>query len=564
MKKVILSLIILATPSIIKKTKPLFGQRYFSIFYRTGGPVKNTHLSPARSPFFFLNIKKSHCLNICFIILMILSLFSCEKELDKTPIIGELESNFYKDEGDAINALNAAYDPLQYNYTTSVYHFRWFYGDFASDDAIKGGSGVTDQPQLEDISQLRATPSNIHLNATWTAKYVGIYRTNLVLENVPNIEADKIDEGVRQRILAEAKFLRAYYYFELVTMFGGVPLVDKILSPSEYNQPRATAAEIWNFIETDLTEAIAVLPFRSEYAAETDLGRATKGAANALLAKTYLYQSKWMEAETAASEVINSGQYSLNENYADIFLKSGENGPGSIFEIQRSPLGGGYWGDVNGANEGNLANVYQLPRGQFGGWGFNIPTQDFVDEFEEGDPRLIATVFQEGETMGDRGVFIKSATGFDHDYYPKKFFVSRSEHEEINTGDPSMNGESNDRIIRYSDLLLMYAEAAFHNGNEGAALDAVNQVRARARRGESPFILPDVVAGGQQLLEAIWHERRVELGLEGSRFFDLVRQGNAAEKLGPLGFQTGKNELWPIPQQQIDLSNGVLTQNIGY
>ena len=500
---------------------------------------------------------------ILLLFLPIMLLMSCEKQLDKLPKIGELETNFYLTEQDAINALAAAYDPLQYNYTTRVYHFRWFFGDFPSDDATKGGSGVTDQPQLEDIATFVTTPNNIYMNADWVGKYIGVYRANLVLENIPNIPDDAIDENLRQRILAEARFLRAYFYFDLVTMFGGVPIVDKILDPSEYNQPRATEEEVWTFIEDDLKAAIENLPYRSEYVGE-ELGRATKGAAEALLAKSYVYQSKWAEAQTMAENVVNSGEYSLNENYENIFTKAGENGPGSIFEIQRSPLGGGYWGDVNGANEGNLTNVYQLPRGQFGGWGFNIPTQDFVDEFEQDDPRLSATVFREGDEMGDRGIFTKAATGFDHDYYAKKYFVNRSEHEEINIGDPSMNGESNDRIIRYADLLLMHAEAAYHNGQEGVAQNSLNLVRERARRGGSPFLLPDVTAGGTELLEAIWHERRVELGLEGIRFFDLVRQGNAPQVLGVLGFQQGKHEHFPIPQQQIDLSNGTLTQNPGY
>ena len=496
-----------------------------------------------------------------FTCITLLLLISCEKELDKLPLLGELESNFYKTETDALNALSAAYDPLQYNYTNSVYHFRWFFGDFASDDAIKGGSGTFDQPQLEAISTLLTTPNNIHINADWTGKYIGVYRCNLVLEKIPTIDKEALDDNLKARILAEARFLRAYYYFELVTTYGGVPLVESLLSPSEYNQARATATEIWDFIEQDLLAAIPDLLLRGEYGAE-DLGRATKGSAQSLLTKSYVYQSKWSEAQAMAENVINSGQYSLDENYQNIFTKSGENGPGSIFEIQRSPLGGGYWESVNGANEGNLANIYQLPRGQFGGWGFNIPQQDFVDAFEAEDPRLKASVFMVGDTLGDRGVFTKAATGFDHDYYAKKYFVNRSEHEEINIGDPSMNGESNDRVIRYADLLLFHAEAAYHSGQETVAQNSLNMVRARARRGASPFVLPDVYAGGQELLDAIYNERRVELGLEGIRFFDLVRQGRAGEILS--GFQVGKHEVFPIPQQQIDLSNGVLIQNSGY
>ncbi len=502
---------------------------------------------------------KNFALVICTALLMV----SCNKNLDKLPVIGELDTNFYQNEQDALSALTAAYDPLQYNYTTIVYHFRWFFGDFPSDDAIKGGSGQTDQPQLEEIATYFATPSNIHLNADWTAKYIGIYRANIVLEKVPEIPQSEINEDIRQRILAEAKFLRAYYYFDLVTMYGGVPLITKVLSPSEYNQPRASANAIWTLIEQDLTEAAEVLPEKSEYSA-SDIGRATKGAALGLLTKAYIYQSDWVSAQKTAEDLINSGEYSLGADFDEIFVKDGENGPGSIFEIQRSPLGGGYWGSVNGSNEGNLTNIYQIARGQFGGFGFNIPQQSLVDEFETGDPRLSSTVFRVGDTMGDRGVFTKAATGFDHDYYAKKYFVSRSEHEEINIGDPLMNGESNDRILRYADLLLMHAEAAYHNGQEGVARTSLNAVRERARRNANPGILPDVNASGQQLLDAIYHERRVELALEGLRFFDVVRQGRGPEVFGPLGFIAGKHEVFPIPQQQISLSNGTLTQNPNY
>ncbi len=492
---------------------------------------------------------------------LLLGFFSCEDELNKLPIVGELESNFYKTEGDAINAVTAAYDPLQYNYTNEVYHFRWFIGDFASDDAIKGGSGVTDQPQLEELSTFLGTPNNIHLNANWTADYIGIYRCNLVLENVPGIEDENFDENLRERLLAEARFLRAFYYFDLVTIFGNVPLVDRTLSPSEYNQPNAEEALIWDFIEEDLTAASLILPLKSQYPLSS-LGRATKGAAQGLLLRSYLYQSKWTEAQTVAEEIINSGEYSLAEDYENIFKKAGENGPGSVFEIQRSPLGGGFWGNVNGSNEGNLANVYQIARGAFGGWGFNIPTQDFVDEFETGDIRLNASVFMVGDTMGDRGIFTKTAAGADHDFYPRKFFVNRSEHEEINIGDPSQNGESNDRIIRYSDVLLMHAEASFHMGQEDAARASLNAVRERASRTSAQALAP-VTSSGNQLLNAIYHERRVELGLEGLRFFDVVRQGRAAEVFGSEGYQDFQR-LFPIPQQQIDLSNGVLVQNPGY
>ncbi|RMF22957.1 MAG: RagB/SusD family nutrient uptake outer membrane protein [Bacteroidetes bacterium] len=489
-----------------------------------------------------------------------LSALSCEKEfLERKPIIGVTVDNFYRTADDAIAAVNAAYAALQFELSPAG-HFRWFWGDIMSDDAVKGGSGDNDVFDLLLLETFQGPTNTDLLEAEWGADYEGIYRANVVLENVPQIE---MDEQLKARILGEAKFIRAWFYYNLVTLFGGVPLVDHVLAPSEYNLPRNSAEEIWAFIEQDLNEAIPVLPLRSEYPPE-DLGRITRGAAQALLLKALMYQRKYAEAQPVAEAIINSGEYFLEPEYGKIFTRAGENGPGSIFEIQYMNASGGNWGK-NNANEGTFTNVFQRARGQFEGFGFNIPTQDFVDEFfKEGfeDPRLKHTVFREGEPMGDRGIFTKEATGgFPWDYYPKKYFNNKS--EEAPFGDPNPNGGSNDRVIRYADVLLMHAEAAFHNGDEGAARNSLNQVRARAR-GSNPNVLPDVTASGAALLEAIYHERRVELGLEGHRFFDLVRTGRAPEVLGPLGFVEGVHELFPIPESQIQATNGALTQNPGY
>ena len=303
---------------------------------------------------------------------------------------------------------------------------------------------------------------------------------------------------------------------------------------------------------------------KSEYTLD-DLGRITKGAARGLLTKTYLWQEKWGLAEDTANDIIISGEYYLESDYANIFTTAGENGPGSVFEIQYMTESGGNWGE-NNANEGSFTNVFTRARGQFNGFGFNIPTQDLVDAFflenaNAEDPRLRSTVFREGDMMGDRGVFTKDATGYPHDYYAKKYFNSQS--EEASFGDPVANGGSNDRVIRYSDVLLMHAEAAAKNGNEPGARMSLELVRERARGG-NPNILPEVTSSGQALIDAIYHERRVELALEGHRFFDLVRTGRAVEELGALGYQDGIHNLFPIPSSQILVTNGSITQNPGY
>jgi len=479
---------------------------------------------------------------------------SCEKDfLERKPIIGVTEENFYKTEADAIAAINAAYATLQFQLSPAG-HFRWFWGDIMSDDAVKGGSGDNDMNTLLQLENFNGPVNTDLLESEWGASYEGIYRANVVLAKVPGIS---MDPKLKARILGEAKFIRAWNYYNLVTMFGGVPLVDKVLPPSEYNLPRASAEKIWDFIEKDLKEASADLWKRSEYAA-SDLGRITQGSALALLAKAYLWRNKWSDAKQATETVIQSGEYRLVPDYADIFPLYGENNEESVFEIQYMNASGGNWGK-NNANEGTFTNVFTRARGQFGGFGFNIPTQDFVDEFfKEGfeDPRLKSTVFRVGEPMGDRGIFTIEATGgLPYLYYPKKYFSNKS--EDAPFGDPNPNGGSNDRVIRYADVLLMHAESSFHAGNEAQARQSLNQVRERVG-------IPAIQLTGSALLEAIYRERRIELGLEAHRFFDLVRTGRAAAKLGPLGFKSGINELFPVPQSQIQASRGAVIQNPGY
>ncbi|MBK9733915.1 MAG: RagB/SusD family nutrient uptake outer membrane protein [Saprospiraceae bacterium] len=484
----------------------------------------------------------------------ILILSSCGKDyLDKSPIIGITEENFYKTEADAIAAVNAAYATLQFQLSPAG-HFRWFWGDIMSDDAIKGGSGDNDANALLQLETFKGIANTDLLESEWGADFEGIYRANVVLEKVPPII---MDENLKARILGEAKFIRAWNFYNLVTMFGGVPLVDHILAPSEYNLPRATADQVWDLIEKDLTDASKDLWLRSEYT-QADLGRITKGSAQALLAKAYLWRKKYAEAKVAAEACIKSNEYSLVPKYEDIFPLFGENNVESVFEIQYMNASGGNWGK-NNANEGSFTNVFTRARGTFAGYGFNIPTQNFVDEFfKEGfeDPRLKSTVFRIGDKMGDRGTFTIEATGgVSYLYYSKKYFSNKS--EDAPFGDPNPNGGSNDRVIRYADVLLNAAEAAFHSGDEATARQYLNQVRTRVN-------IPNISFSGDQLLQAIYRERRIELGLEAHRYFDLIRTGKAASVLGSLGFRTGVHELFPIPQSQIQATNGSLTQNPGY
>ena len=501
---------------------------------------------------------------------------SCNQEfLERTPVVGATEANFYKTPEDALSATIACYNTLQQEVTNIQGssglkpHFRWYFGDICSDDSDKGGSGDGDDPQLYEYERFQGNSAGQTLLVEWQVAYRGIAYCNLALQKIPDID---MDADVRDAYLGEARFIRAYWYFGLVTTFGGVPLVTTPLASSEYQQPRASADEIWAFIKDDLEFAIEFLPQRSDYST-AELGRATRGSAQALMAKTNAYLGEWESCYQVSGDLISEGQYYFDD-YANIFTENGENGPGSIWEIQYMNASGGNWGQQL---EGTFTNVFQRARGQFNGYGFNLPTQDLVDEFEEGDPRLTYTLFQVGDVMGDRGVFTLEATGFPHLYYPRKNFNNAA--EEAPFGDPNPNGHTNDRVIRYSDVVLFHAEACFNTGRSDEAAAALEMVRMRARGGvtynpmDPEAVLP-YINPADLTIEDIWHERRVELALEGHRFYDLVRQGRAASVMqahldqhfpdAGYTFIEGVHELFPIPSNEITLSGGLITQNPGY
>lgn len=497
------------------------------------------------------------------IYISILGLSACSKDfLDKKPQGERVDATFYKSQDDAIAAINAAYDPLGWDFTNNAFTSEFLFGDIVSDDAVKGGENLGDQPYIQELEIFQGKPSNPSLGGVWKQCYSGIYRTNLVLDKVPAIN---MDEKVKARILGEAKFLRAYYYFNLVRMFGGVPLITHPLQPSEYKMGRASKEEVYAQIEKDFNEASAVLPEKDAYPKE-ELGRATRGAALGMLARVYLFESKWAEAYGVADKVIKSKKYALDSLYGRNFRIAGEHGIESVFEIDHMNSNDG-WGN---ANEGTLTNILQGSRNNGFGWGFNCPTQDFVNEFEANDPRLAYTVIMENDTLNggpaDNSV---SPTKM----HARKYVIAPNERPTL--GDINSNGPSNIRVLRYSDVLLMAAEAAVHLGDNFMARTYLNQVRKRARdliadatiRSSALPAIKNTVSG-DDLLQAIYHERRVELGLEGLRFFDIVRQGRAAQIMQktPEGtaFRPGVNELFPIPQAEIDITGGAITQNPGY
>lgn len=470
---------------------------------------------------------------------------ACEGFLDKAPQGRLTQSAFPVTEDDALLATNAVYSSLR----------NWFYNsggfpilDIMSDDAHKG-SNVNDAiATVGAYDKFQITTTQDGLDRWWATLYEGIKRANVVIEKVPSIT---MDESLKQNYIAEAKFLRALFYFDLVRAWGGVPIVTSTVPV--LGLTRASSEDVYNLIETDLLDAIEDLPEKSARR-NADLGRATKGAAKSLLAKVYLFQGDFVNAEKYALEVILSDEYDLEPVFADANGVIGEHGVESVLEVGASTDEGA------GGQYANTQGVRGTPNR---GWGFNRPSLDLRNSFEPNDPRLDATIIDLGETL-DGILILGDGTTPDETYdeldnlievecYNQKVWTPGS-----NT---STQENHNRRLIRYADVLLMAAEALNENNKPDQALIYLNRVRERAREGNLS-ILPDITETDKSALRLlILEERRHELALEGHRYWDLVRTGLAPSVLGPMGFITGKHELLPIPQNEIDISQGKLTQN---
>ncbi|MFC5407879.1 RagB/SusD family nutrient uptake outer membrane protein [Larkinella bovis] len=470
---------------------------------------------------------------------------SCKEEfLDVDPQGKQADTVFWASEDDATKAVNAMYANLRgWNNTA----FAAIALESVGSDETEKGSTASDATFFNDYDTFTVGSSDGQLGGFWSGQYQNINYANQVLDNIPAIQ---MSSTLKERYLAEAKFVRAYSYFRLVRAFGDVPLRLKLpADASEYNLPRTPKAEVYAAIEKDLTEAVAVLPLSYGPA---DLGRVTKGAAQTLHAKVSMYQQKWQQVYDLTNQVITSGRYALVKDFEQLFRLNNENSSESIFEIQNELLP-----NNKAASNSQYSQVQGVRGVTGGGWGFNVPTKELADAFETGDPRRDATIIFRGETtpegdaipaVGDNPMYNQKS------YVPFNLFVSG-----FNEG-----AQQNIRVLRYAEVLLMNAEAANELGNTAQALASLELVRARAR-GTNTAILPKVTTTDKAALRlAIWHERQVELALEFDRYFDVIRQGRAAQVFGPKGWKAGKNEVWPIPQTELDLSAGVLTQNPGY
>lgn len=436
-----------------------------------------------------------------------------------------------------------------------------------SDDADKGSTPTDGGADVIGMDNFTVVPTNGRANALWTGYFSLISKANLILDQVANNKEIIATEPAKIQAQAEARFLRGYAYFMLVRLFGRVPIVEKFTGgTASSNTPQSTPAQVYAFIESDLQFAAANLPvsWPSKF-----VGRLTKGAANGILAKVYLTQQKWAPAMAAANMVMTSGQYDLSVSYDVVFRETGENSKESVFEVQATATA-----QVQTANGIQLTS-HQGVRGSGVwdlGWGWNTPSTVLEAAYEANDPRKARTILYTS-TAGNPRQTIYGETlpvGLPNPRYNNKAYTNPAIRASVGH---RFGYWMNVRILRYADVVLMYAEAANEVGgaaNTTAALAALNSVRERARRGAPAGTLPDITVTDQTLLRnAIQHERRIELAMEYDRFFDLIRWGStvagaAMTAAGKTAFNYDRDKYLPIPQAQIDLSKGVLTQNFGY
>lgn len=499
---------------------------------------------------------------------------SCKKDfLDRQPLDKEVSSNFYQDEEDAKMALIAIYDVLGYQSSPGVSWAPFLtMSDILSDDAFAGGSDANDGKDEDELNTFNIPTTNLIVHSIWLKNYVGIYRANLLLEKIDQIEAP---EEFKNRVVAECKFLRAYFYFEQVRFFENIPLLTAtIKGPSEYDQEQNTPEEVYNQIAADLVDAIGVLPASI---VPDEKGRVSKWAASALLARVYLFYHDVYQADLDANgtpinraavlayleDLIASSGHDLFEDYTMNFHIAGEHGVESVFEISHGDTPPWWdWNYVRGG-EGNLAAQMQGPRVTGSdkwnrGWSFGTVSQKLVNDLD-GDPRLEATVLFQEELDGS---LVK---GYQHTGYYSKKYTSDAEHWGAD-GQFELNRTCNFRVIRFSDVLLMAAEL-----ESPGAQNYLDRVRSRVGLASIPATP-----------ENIYNERRLELSLEGIRYFDVIRKGMAFasqaltskglsgpnyegdQQIFDVTFNSATRGFLPIPQSEVDLSGGLFIQNAGY
>ena len=468
------------------------------------------------------------------IILVLFQLSGCEAILDKEPIAILDAGSFFQTENDAVQSINAAYNPLLFNNANN--NFLWAFAEVTGDAAIPGGDGS--RPGIVEMETFSYTPRTEELNSYWKLQFKGITQCNLVLDNIVKVN---MPEGSKNQIIGEAHFLRSYYYFLLTQVFGDGPLYLKVTPPDQLKIKKSSKADIYKQISSDCDKAANLLPLSHN---GSNTGRATKGAALALAAKVSLYVNDYNKVLEYTSKIKALNTYKLVKDYRENFMKLSQNNTESVWEIQHTNLELGV---------GNFINQWWASI-KFLGYGFAEVTPLYVSVFEPNDPRLKFTVAMNNDPYF--GLIYKNSFS-STTYSPRKFLQPNSELTQ------KADGDINYPAIRYAEVLLWEAEALIELGRMQEALAPLETVRARARAQTAvPGTLPAITSTNQVTLrQAVRRERQTELGFELHRFFDLVRWGIAVESLP--GFQKGKHEVFPIPQTEIDL-NPSLLQNPNY
>lgn len=486
---------------------------------------------------------------------------SCEDFLNEE-VPGSLpEEEFYQTDEDAELAVTGIYDMTSAHYFSS-WNSLYMVKTMLSDESNAGGSNNGDQKGYQDLDDFNIDSQNDKVEDSWKMLYFAIYRSNKAINYLPG------DTEYQERLIAEAKALRALNYLDLVSLWGGVPLALEEVAPSEYTSiTRASADDIYEQIETDLLEAIPNLPLKSAYA-DVDKFRMSKGAAQALLGKAYLYHEEWDKAVTQFEAVITSGEYDLESSVESVFTEANEFGQESLFELSYTNGESYDWGNFpwDVKPESNIHIQLMGPRSDYyvaapgdsliGGWGFNVGTEKMYNAFvNAGDDNRRRVNVMSVQELRDAGGDWTVESSWDFEGYFRRKYGTFSDE----TGGPilELNYGTNWRLIRYADVLLMASEANYRDGNETKALEYLNDVRQREGTD-----LPEVSATGSDLFDAIVLERQLELAFEGFRFIDLVRWGLADQELGALGFVSGKHELLPIPMYEIRTMG--LQQNPNY
>lgn len=492
------------------------------------------------------------------IAIVMITIASCSKDfLEVTPTGTYMEDNYYKNESQAFSGLIAAYD-IMGKYAGGFDNLLVMLNS-GSDDFYAGGGSATDGTGLQAFSNYTLNPTNMP-RSLWSDHYLGISRANVLLQRLPEVS---MDENLKARFAAEAKALRAYYYFQLVTLFGDVPFyTTNIAQPDFYKVQKSPESVVYTQIEKDLTEAILNLP--PTVVKETEGARFTKGAAQALLGKVYLFEKKNTQAATLLAEVNGAtpgqtNQYGnkLLDNFASLWVIDNKFNSESILEVSYTEKSNATWDNWGtGAAEGNIVNQMISPRGYsaskptapayYSGWAFNPVTIALADAMKD-DPRFGVTLINMNALVASGDATYSPA--FQNSGYFLKKFIPTNADRSTGGGPTELNFRQNMYVIRLADSYLMEAEALGGTGARAQSLlDAV-----RKRVGLAPVPVS---------IQAIWNERRMELAGEGQRWLDLVRTGRAPAVLANRGFQANKHEHWPIPIQETE--NTMVTQNPAY